>query len=96
MNTYTGSTKKLKKDRGSPETTLRDWITKNAQDNPNKVFIQSVDENKAITFGQFKTVCDRIANFLHSRNFGPNDRIAMLSNNSIQHLCVYIGGMAHG
>jgi len=96
MNINTGSTKNLKNDRGSPETTLRDWIAKNAQDNPNKVFIQSVDQNKAITFSQFKTVCDRIANFLYSRNFGPNDRIAMLSNNSIQHLCIYIGGMAYG
>ena len=96
MNSHTPSTKKSKENRGRPETTLRDWITKNAHDHPDKVFIKSVDHNISITFGQFKTVCDRMANFLKSRNINANDRIAMLSNNSIQHLCVYIGGMAYG
>ncbi len=82
--------------RGAPETSLRDWIAANAETHPDKIFIQSVDQNKAITFGQFKLVCDRMANYLQSKGIGPNDRVAMLSNNSIEHLCVYIGGMAYG
>lgn len=82
--------------RGAPETSLRDWIAANAEKHPDKIFIQSVDQDKAITFGQFKTVCDRMANYLQSKGIGPNDRVAMLSNNSIEHLCVYIGGMAYG
>lgn len=90
------SSEGVKNARGAPETSLRDWIAANAANHPDKVFIQSVDQNKAITFGQFKLVCDRMANYFQSMGIGPNDRVAMLSNNSIEHLCVYIGGMAYG
>ena len=83
-------------DARAPETSLRDWIAANATKFPDKIFIQSVDQHKSITHGQFREVCDRMAQFLKSRGIGPNDRIAMLSNNSIEHLCVYMGVMAYG
>lgn len=78
------------------ETTLHDWIAANAEKHPDKIFIQSVHEDKSITFRQFKTVCDRMAKYLQAKGIGRNDRVAMLSNNSIEHLCVYIGSMAYG
>lgn len=81
---------------GAPETSLRDWIAANARKHPDKIFIHDVEQEKAITYGQFKTVADRMAQFLKSRGIGANDRVAMLSNNSIEHLSVYIGVMAYG
>lgn len=83
-------------DAGNPETSVRDWIAANAGKYADKVFIQSIDQHKSITYGQFKEVCDRMAQFLKARDVGPNDRIAMLSNNSIEHLAVYMGVMAYG
>jgi acyl-coenzyme A synthetase/AMP-(fatty) acid ligase len=81
---------------GAPETSLRDWIAANAAKSPDKVFIDSVDQHKSITYGQFKELCDRMAQFLKAEGIGPNDRVAMLSNNSIEHLGVYMGVMAYG
>jgi len=83
-------------DAGAPETSLRDWIATNAKNHPHKTFIQSIDQQKSITHGQFKDICDRMAQFLKIKGIGPNDRVAMLSNNSIEHLCVYMGVMAYG
>ena len=83
-------------DMGAAETSLRDWIAANAKRHPDKIFIESVDQEKSITYGQFRDIANRIAQFLKARGIGPNDRIAMLSNNSIEHLGVYIGVMAYG
>lgn len=85
-----------KADTGAPETSLRDWLAAAADRFPDKVFINSVDQHKSITYGQFKEICDRMAQFLKARGIGPNDRVAMLSNNSIEHLGVYVGVMAYG
>ncbi len=83
-------------DIGAHETSLRDWIAENAARHPDKIFIHSVDQNKSITYGQFRDVANRMAQYLKARGIGPNDRIAMLSNNCIEHLAVYIGVMAYG
>ncbi len=80
----------------APETSLRDWIDRNADRFPDKTFIHSVDQNKSITYGQFRDIANRMAQFLKSEGIGPNDRVAMLSNNRIEHLAVYIGVMAYG
>ena len=38
----------------------------------------------------------RIATYLRDQGVGANDRIALLSNNSIEHLAVYFGVLAYG
>ena len=38
----------------------------------------------------------RIAAFLHSRGIETNQRVALLANNSIEHLVCYFGVMAYG
>ncbi|MEE8334696.1 MAG: class I adenylate-forming enzyme family protein [Alphaproteobacteria bacterium] len=81
---------------GAPETSLADWIAANAARFPDKIFIDSVDQGKSITYGQFATLTNRMGQYLKSRGIRPNDRVAMLSNNAIEHLAVYIGGMAYG
>ena len=86
----------LKKGPEEAETNLRDWIAAAAEACPDKNFIESVDQDKLITYGEFKTLCDRMAQYLKSKGIGAGDRVAMLSNNQIEHLAVYIGGMAYG
>ena len=38
----------------------------------------------------------RIAALLHERGIGSNDRVALLADNSIEHLICYFGVMAYG
>jgi acyl-coenzyme A synthetase/AMP-(fatty) acid ligase len=80
----------------APETSLFDWTAANAQRAPDDVFIDSIDQNKTITHGQFFSLTNRMAQFLQSRGLGPNDRVAMLSSNCIEHLAAYIGVMRFG
>jgi acyl-coenzyme A synthetase/AMP-(fatty) acid ligase len=75
---------------------LRDWIETAADRHPDKPFIHSVDDGRTITFGELRQLTRRIATFLRRRGIGANDRIALLSANSIEHLCCYFGVMAYG
>jgi long-chain acyl-CoA synthetase len=81
---------------GAAETSLAGWIAANARRAPDDVFIDSIDQAKTITHARFRSVTNRMAQFLKARGLGPNDRVAMLSNNCIEHLAVYIGVMAYG
>lgn len=75
---------------------LLHWLRANAAARPEKNFIESVDQGKSITYGRFFDLCCRVAHLLADRGLGPNDRVALLSNNSIEHMAVYIGTMAAG
>jgi acyl-coenzyme A synthetase/AMP-(fatty) acid ligase len=81
---------------GAAETSLFDWTAANMRRAPDAVFIDSIDQDKTITHGQFWTVTNRIAQYLKARGIGPGDRVAMLSSNSIEHLAAYIGTMRYG
>ena len=83
-------------DRGAAETSLRDWIADAARRFPDKPFIDSIDQDKAITYAEFEALTNRIAQYLKARGLGPNDRVAMLSGNAIEHLAAYIGTMRFG
>ena len=48
-------------DMGAAETSLRDWIAANAKRHPDKIFIESVDQEKSITYGQFRDIAASIS-----------------------------------
>ena len=75
---------------------LRDWIEAAAERHPDKPYICSVDDGRTITFGELRRLTRQIATFLRGRGIGANDRIALLSGNSIAHLGCYLGVMAYG
>ncbi len=75
---------------------LLGWIEANNRRFPDKVCIDSIDQGKTITFGQFYRLTNRIAHALKARGIGANQRVAMLAENSIEHLAVYIGVMRYG
>ena len=72
------------------------WLEGNGERLPHKTFVHSVDQDKAITYGEMRGLCRRIGRFLSRRGLGPNDRVALLADNSIEHLAAYLGVMAHG
>jgi acyl-CoA synthetase (AMP-forming)/AMP-acid ligase II len=75
---------------------LRHWIDRAAARNPDKNFIICAEDGRAITFGQLREVTRRMATYLRDQGIGANERVALLSNNSIEHLVCYFGVMAYG
>jgi acyl-coenzyme A synthetase/AMP-(fatty) acid ligase len=75
---------------------LRHWIDRAAAREPDKAFIVSADDSRTLTYGQLRQLTGRIATHLRDKGVGANDRIALLSNNSIEHLATYFGVVAYG
>src|SRR6188472_2276634 len=75
---------------------LRHWIDRAAARDPDKPFIVAADDGRTLTYGDLRHVTGRIAAYLRGRGIGANDRVALLSNNSIEHLVTYFGVMAAG
>jgi acyl-coenzyme A synthetase/AMP-(fatty) acid ligase len=75
---------------------LRHWIARAAARDPDKPFIISADDGRTLSFGQLRELTGRIATHLRAEGIAANDRIALLSNNSIEHLAAYFGVLAYG
>ena len=75
---------------------LRDWIARAAQRHPAKPWIVGADDGRTVTYRELHEATGRIAAFLYSRGIGTNHRVALLANNSIEHLLCYFGVMSHG
>ena len=75
---------------------LHSWIARAAESTPDKPYIISTDDGRRVSYGQLLRSVAQFATFLQRRGLGPNDRIALLANNSIEHLICYLGVMAAG
>src|SRR4051794_30048791 len=75
---------------------LRDWIAYAARRDPRKPWIVSVDSGRSVSYGRLQETTGRIAALLRQQDIKPNERIALLSNNSIEHLMTYLGVLAYG
>ncbi len=82
-------------DQAGPQL-LRQWIDRAAARDPDKAFIVSADDGRTLSYGRLRELTGRIAADLKRRNIAANDRVALLSNNSIEHLVVYFGVLAYG
>jgi len=78
------------------ETTFLAWMERNARENPDKIAIRSLDQDKQITHGELHRIANRIGRYYEAKGIGANDRVALLSNNSIEHLIVYLASLAYG
>jgi long-chain acyl-CoA synthetase len=75
---------------------LRDWIEEAARRDPAKPWLVVADGSRTVTYGELREAVGRVAAFLHGRGVGANARVALLANNSIEHLVCYLGVMAYG
>src|SRR4051794_34124188 len=75
---------------------LQEWIDRAADREPAKPWIINADDGRTISYGEFRETAARISGVLKARNLRPNDRVALLANNSIEHLLCYFGVMAYG
>ncbi len=77
-------------------TMLHDWIARAAARDPDKPWIVSAEDDRTVSYGQLREITGRMATALSTRGIGRNDRIALLSNNTIEQLLCYFGIMAYG
>jgi acyl-coenzyme A synthetase/AMP-(fatty) acid ligase len=75
---------------------LRDWIARAAQRDPGKLWLVCADDGRAVSYRELHEIVGRIATLLHDRGIAANQRVALLANNSIEHLLCYLGVMAYG
>src|ERR1700688_3935923 len=75
---------------------LHSWIARAALAAPEKPWVVSADGRRSVSYGRLRETVGRFATFLRARGLGPNDRVALLANNSIEQLLCYFGVMAAG
>lgn len=67
-----------------------------AQRFPEKIFLESIDQDKSITYGQLDNLTNRLGDFLAAKGIGANERVTLLSGNSLEHLVVFLGVLRYG
>jgi acyl-coenzyme A synthetase/AMP-(fatty) acid ligase len=75
---------------------LREWIDRAADCHPDKPYIVSADDGRSVGYGELRQLVRGIGAFLHGRGIGTGDRIALVAENSIEHVACYVGVMAYG
>ena len=75
---------------------LDTWIARAAAAAPDKPWVVSADDGRTVTYLQLHNTVARFAAFLREHGLGPNDRVALLANNSVEQLLCYLGVMAAG
>jgi long-chain acyl-CoA synthetase len=75
---------------------LQNWIARAALAAPGKPWVVSADDGRTVSYGELRETVGRFGSVLRERGLGPNDRVALLANNSIEQLLCYFGVMASG
>jgi acyl-CoA synthetase (AMP-forming)/AMP-acid ligase II len=76
--------------------TVRDWIDRAAARDPDKAYIVETDGGRRITYGEFQRLTRQVGTLLHQRGIATNGRVALLCENSFEHLVCYFGVMGYG
>jgi acyl-CoA synthetase (AMP-forming)/AMP-acid ligase II len=75
---------------------LQDWIACAAARTPRKPWVIAADDGPTVDYARFRDFAGRFAAWLTRRGIGPNNRVALLADNSIEQLLCYFGVMAAG
>jgi acyl-CoA synthetase (AMP-forming)/AMP-acid ligase II len=75
---------------------LQDWIARAAARSPQKPWVIAADDGRSIAYARLRDFAGRFAAWLKRRGIGPNDRVALLADNSLEQLLCYFGVMAAG
>jgi long-chain acyl-CoA synthetase len=75
---------------------LQGWIARAAGRAADKRWLISAGDGQTVEYGQLRDITGKLATFLRGRGLGPNDRVALLAENSTEQLLCYLGIMAAG
>ena len=69
----------------------------NAERAPDRSCLVSIDQGgRSLNWGQLYRLSNRLARFLAERDIGANDRVVVLTDNSLENLVLYYGIQRHG
>jgi long-chain acyl-CoA synthetase len=77
----------------------KDWsdiIELNGRNLKDKVYVDSLDQGRQITFGEMNEYCNRIGGFLREKQVKPGDTITLIGKNTIETLIIYFGILKYG
>jgi acyl-coenzyme A synthetase/AMP-(fatty) acid ligase len=80
-----------KHDYAIPFESVRTLLAKYRERDAGKCALFDLDQDKGITFGQLHEAANRIANWLVARGIGKGDRVAVLSDERLEKLIVWMG-----
>jgi len=84
-------------DQGSNAyTDVNTLLEQHAGRRPDKIVVESPDQDARITYGELEALTRRFANFLADEGVRPGDRISLLSDNGIEPLVVLWGALRAG
>ena len=63
---------------------------------PGQDCLVAIDQNTALTWQQLYRLTNKLAAWLHARDIGANDRVLVLTDNSLENLILYFGIQRHG
>lgn len=79
-----------------PFESARALLRKYRDRHPDKTAIVDLDQNKSITFRQIHDEAERIAHFLKRRGVRKGDKIAVLSDENLEKLVIWMGIWRYG
>jgi acyl-coenzyme A synthetase/AMP-(fatty) acid ligase len=71
-------------------------VAANAQERPHVTYAHSIDQEKSLTYGQLYSVSNRIARFYKENGVKRNQRILLLTENSIENMIIFISTLRYG
>ncbi len=83
----------LKDDKYRP---LRAVIAEQASRIPDKTYVYSIEQDKNLTYGALFRLGNQMAQYLSDRGIEANDRVLMLSENSVEFMAAFLGVQRHG
>src|SRR6516165_7314913 len=75
---------------------LQDWSARAAARAPQRPWVIAADDGRTVDYARLRDFTGRFAAWLGHRGIRPNDRVALLAENSIEQLLCYFGVLAAG
>jgi len=75
---------------------LRAVIAEQASRLADKTYVHSIDQDKSLTYAELFRLGNRMAQYFRDRGIKANDRIVMLSENSVEFFAVFLGVQRFG
>lgn len=71
-------------------------IRERANQAPDAECLVALDQGLSMTWGQLYRLTNKLSAWLHARGIGANDRVLVLTDNSLENLVLYFGVQRHG
>tara|TARA_B100000686_G_C16752252_1_gene953267 strand:+ start:364 stop:1926 length:1563 start_codon:yes stop_codon:yes gene_type:complete len=75
---------------------IRSLLRTHTQNHPDKPFLEFVEDGRVLTYQEMSIIAEQFARWAHTQNLKANDRILVLSENSIENLALFFAFLSYG